>query len=670
MTHTLRNPLLVRPVRGPPRRIVVVGAGTIGPDIGYYFKSSLPGLELVLLDVAEPALERAKARLEGYVEKGIARGKLTSAQVEALQSGITYTTDYDSIAGADWVLEAATENLDLKRRIFAQAAAIAPPHALLTSNTSSIPAAHIFSGLQRPERATVTHFFAPAHRNPIVEVIDWPTLNRELLAYLRWVFARTGKVPLTTRDVVCFMLDRIFDNWCNEAGHLLETASPAEIDSVAQEFVAAGPFFVLNLANGNPIIVETNTLQAAQEGDHYMPVDAFRSQDPWQTVKPGEQVPVPAARAAAIRDRLLGILLSQSLDILDRKIGTPEDLELGARLAFGFKRGPLEYLRALPDPELARIGQRLVDERPGLPFPLQAASEARTMRRFVVHDDIDGVIVLTIRRPEALNALHDEINEELLAVIRRHADDQSVRGFVITGYGARAFSAGADIGRFPEVLGDTEAAIQYARDCSRLLEYLDRMRKPVVAALNGMALGGGLELAMRCQGIVATKAAWMQFPEITLGLLPGIGGMVVPFRRWPHAARTFHGMLREAHKLDAAAARELGILDAVVDDVEDLLPAALRLIDGLARTSRKISESPVEVEAGAPVTDLVRGKPVSRQVISLIERAVSEAAKAPTLAAALEIGYRAFGKCACTAAAREGVTAFGERRPPDFSATG
>jgi enoyl-CoA hydratase/3-hydroxyacyl-CoA dehydrogenase len=381
-------------------------------------------------------------------------------------------------------------------------------------------------------------------------------------------------------------------------------------------------------------------------------------------------VSVPEERASAIRDRLLGILLSQSLDILDRKIGAPEDLELGSRLAFGFKRGPLEHLCALPKAELERIGARLTQERPGLPFPLHAADQARKTRRFIIEDDVDGVRVLTIRRPEALNALHDEINDELLEAIRESVDDPATRGFVITGYGTRAFSAGADIGRFPEVLGNAKAAVQYARDCSRLLEYLDSMQKPVVAALNGIALGGGLELAMRCHGLVATKAAWMQLPEITLGLLPGIGGMVVPYRRWPHAARMFHSMLREAQKLNAAAARELNILDDVVDDVEDLLPAALRLIDALARAKRKIPDAPVEIEAPTPVSGVVRGAPVSRQVITLIERTVREASKAPTLASALDIGYRAFGECACTAAAREGVTAFGERRAPDFSKTG
>ena len=85
------------------------------------------------------------------------------------------------------------------------------------------------------------------------------------------------------------MLDRIFDNWCNDAGLLLDRASAAEIDTIATEFVHAGPFFVLNLANGNPIIVETNTLQADEEGEHYRPAAVFRSVEKWRTVAPEKE---------------------------------------------------------------------------------------------------------------------------------------------------------------------------------------------------------------------------------------------------------------------------------------------------------------------------------------------------------------------------------------------
>ena len=142
-----------------------------------------------------------------------------------------------------WVLEAATEDLAIKRKIFAQLEQLMRPEAIITSNTSSLPAERIFSELRYKNRATVTHFFAPAWRNPIVEVINWAGANASLVDDLNWIFCMTGKVPLVTADVPCFMLDRIFDNWCNDAALLLSEATAAEINSTTFEFVHAGPFF-------------------------------------------------------------------------------------------------------------------------------------------------------------------------------------------------------------------------------------------------------------------------------------------------------------------------------------------------------------------------------------------------------------------------------------------
>lgn len=292
-------------------------------------------------------------------------------------------------------------------------------------------------------------------------------------------------------------------------------------------------------------------------------------------------------------------------------------------------------------------------------------------RRYVLVDRIDNVCIITLRRPEALNALHDELNDEILEVIRSYEDDPETHGFVITGYGVRAFSAGADIGKFPSMLGDAQAAAEYSRACSRVLSHLDRMQKPVVAALNGMALGGGLELAIRCHGLIAIKDAWMQFPEITLGIVPGIGAMVVPYRRWPQASAAFHAMLRQARKLEAPQALELGILDAVVDDHQALLQQAVDLVEQLVESPRHIPEQAVSVAAwsdsDAQSTD---GQALSREVLGIMERAIQQAAAANSLAEALETGYAAFGASACTAAAREGIDAFLERRAPDFEHTG
>lgn len=658
---SFHNPLLQSPSRPLPTRVGVIGAGTIGPDIGYYVASTL-GCELVLVDLDEAALTSATRRIEAYVEKGLRRHKLTPARAEGVLANLAPTIDYEDLSRCQWVIEAATEDIDLKRNIFKQVEAIVSDGAIITSNTSSLPAGWLFSGLSQPQRATVTHFFAPAFQNPVVEVVGWDGVDAEVVDHLRWLFATTGKVPLLTSDAPCFMLDRVFDNWCNESGYLLEWASPAEVDSVAGEFVHAGPFFVLNLANGNPIIVETNTLQMTEEGDHYLPAPVFSTVETWDTISPGEHIEVEADTASRIRDRLLGVLFSQTVDILDRSIGSPADLELGCELALGFRKGPLRLMEDLGHEEVKRILDRFDRERSGMPMPTRARQHYLGFHRHLLVDDLDGVKVITIRRPGALNALDDEVNVELLSVLKAFETDPSTIGFVVTGYGEKAFSAGADISRFPEMLGDVVVSTQYARDCSQVLTHLDAMTKPVVAALNGIALGGGLELAMRCHGIVARAGTWLQLPEATLGIAPGIGGMVVPYRRWPAAAPVFHDMLRTASKLTSEDAHRLGIIDDLAHDTDSLLDAALERVRGLTGSVHPPPGGPVEVPVFTrldPAT--IEGNGVSTETIEIIESAVLEAAAAHRLEDALEIGYSAFAASACTDVAREKISAFVSR---------
>ena len=655
----LKNPLLVPPNHPLPAAVGIVGAGTIGPDIGYYLKSAIPGLKLVLVDIDEEALATALKRIAAYVEKGLAKRKITQVQAEDIQQNLTTTTDYADLAECDWVIEAATENLELKRQIFSQIEAVVKPTSLITSNTSSLPAQRLFAHLEHPGRTTVTHFFAPAFRNPAVEVIEWEQSDPGMVLYLRGLFCATGKVPLVTSDALCFMLDRVFDNWCNEAALLLDKATPAQVDSVCNELVHAGPFFVLNLAHGNPIIVETNTLQMEEEGEHYRPADIFRTTETWDTLAPGKTIEVENELAAAIRDRMLGILISQAVDILDRGIGTPEDLDLGCVLALGFKKGPLELMNELGTEEVQRILERFSAERPGMPMPTRPLPEYLNFRRFLLVDEIDGVVVITLRRPQAMNALNDAVTDELLDVIREREDDEDVLGFVITGYGARSFCAGADIGSVPELLGNAEAAAGFARDCSRLLVHLDAMEKPVVAAINGMALGGGLELALRCHSMVATAGAWMQLPEVTLGIAPGIGALTVPYRRWPEAAAVFHDMLRLGRKLKAEDAHEMGILDGLSDDMSGLVPLALARVRQLSGKVTRIPDGRCEIAAPSPVEPRNKHEeslPADTQAI--IEEAIVACAAAETFGQAIELGYLAFGDTACTDSAHTRINAF------------
>ena len=660
------NPLFHKPARPLPKEVAMIGAGTIGPDIGYYLKTALPSIKLYLVDVVEEPLKNAERRLEGYAKKAVEKRKMKEDKAREVLNNIVYTMDYSEIKDCDLVIEAATESIPLKQKIFETIESIVGEETIITSNTSSIPADRIFSKMKKPDRTSITHFFAPAWRSLPVEVIRWEEASQETVDYLFWFFAQTGKVPIITENAICFMLDRIFDNWCNDAAYLLSQATASQIDKVAEEFVFAGPFYVLNLANGNPIIIETNTLQM-EEGAHYKPATILASVDKWVTHRPGAQVEVPEDERRFIRDRMLGILFSQSFDIIDRGIGTKEDLNYGCQIALGFRKGPLDVMGDLGESEVFRIMKRFGEDRPGFPQPKGSFAVYQDFKRHLLVDDMDGVKIITIRRPQAMNAISDEINNEILSVLKDHVDAPDVKGFVITGYGTRAFSAGADIGKFPQTLGDNSAAYQYAKDCAEVQLFMDRMNKPIVAAINGMALGGGLEVALRCHGMVATKNATFQFPEITLGILPGIGGCIVPYRKWPQGAKLFHEMICLARPLNAQEALEIGMVTKIVDDYPSLIRAAVDEVKSLEGKIQRIPDGKVDVAEIAIPDEPMAGKlPLSKEAIAIIEKTIKAGAAAGTFAEALEVGYQGSAEIACTEAAKEGITAFLEKRRPEF----
>lgn len=660
------NPLFTKPTRPGPKEIAIIGAGTIGPDIGYYLKSAMPSIKLYLVDVVEEPLSRAKKRISTYVQKAVDRRKMKEDQARAVLNNITYTMDYAQIKNCDLIIEAATENISLKKKIFDSIENTVREDTIITSNTSSIPADRLFTKMKKPERTTITHFFAPAWRSLPVEVISWKKGSQEIIDYLSWFFAYTGKVPIITDNAICFMLDRIFDNWCNEAAYLLDDASASQIDTVTEEFVFSGPFFVLNMAHGNPIIIETNTLQM-EEGSHYKPAPILGSVDKWLTHRPGAKVEIPEDIKNAIRDRMLGILFSQSFDIIDRGIGTKEDLNFGCQVALGFRKGPFDIMRDIGETEVSRIMHRFEGERPGFPQAKKPFSAYQDFKRYLLLDEMDGVKIITIRRPQAMNAISDEIDNEILTVLKENIDNPSVKGFVITGYGNNAFSAGADIGKFPATLGNKEAAAQYARDCAEVQLFMDQMEKPIVAAVNGMALGGGLEIAIRCHSMVATKNAFFQFPEITLGIQPGIGGCIVPYRKWPKGADIFHEMICLARRMTVKEAHDIGMVTSISEDYSDMIKEAVKEVHNIAGNITRVPEGKVDIpEITVPAQPMAGKLALSKEAISIIEKTVKAGAAADSFSEALEIGYQGSAEIACTDAAKEGISAFLEKRKPEF----
>jgi len=281
---------------------------------------------------------------------------------------------------------------------------------------------------------------------------------------------------------------------------------------------------------------------------------------------------------------------------------------------------------------------------------------------------VDGVKIITIRRPQAMNAISDEIDNEILKVLKENIDQPSVKGFVITGYGNTAFSAGADIGKFPATLGDKEAAAQYARDCADVQLFMDKMEKPVVAAINGMALGGGLEIAIRCHSMVAMENAFFQFPEITLGILPGIGGCIVPYRKWPKGSQIFNEMLCLARRMSVKEAYDIGMVKSISKDYSEMIQEAVNEVGRISGKIERIPEGKVDIpEIDVPESPMAGKLKLSKEGISIIVKTVKAGATANSLREALEIGYQGSAEIACTDDAKEGISAFLEKRKPEFT---
>ena len=662
-----RNPYLIEPDRPFPDEMAVIGAGHIGPDIAYYLRKGLPDKKLYMVDVAEDQLKKAEERHRYYTEKGMEKKILTPEMVEKILGNIVYTTDYNDIKNCGLVIEAATEDLDLKRKIFNTLEDVMSGDTILTSNTSGIPANGIFGGLKHPERATITHFFAPAWRSLPVEIINWEGASDRLLNYLLWFFANTGKIPMMTANVNSFMLNRIFVNWSSEATFLLERATSIQIDSVAEELVDSGPFFVLNFTGGNRIVYDSMKSRLSERAC-YEPSPSLISVDKWKVNQPGTKVIMPEDLKEWIRDRLLGLVFTQCFDIADRVIGTRSDLNLGSIIGLAFKKGVFEIMADLGKEEVKRIIENFDRERPGFPLPKHIIENYTSFPRDILVDDINGVKIISIRRPQVLNSMSIHTCREILSVLKKGEKDPSTKGFILTGYGTRAFCAGADINGILPVIGNYSAAMGLSRRNSKVIEYINTMNKPVVAALNGLAMGGGFELAMGCHSMIADKKAYFQLPEITLGIFPGMGGTVIPYRKWPNAHKKINAMVTQAERLTSEEAHELGILGGVADGYLNLIKAALNEVDRLMGRIPRIPDGTVDMPVFTPPSEPKAGDlPLSKEAMGILANSINGGAAADSFKKAMEISYHYIGEISYIDALKEGVSAFLEKRKPDFT---
>jgi enoyl-CoA hydratase len=246
----------------------------------------------------------------------------------------------------------------------------------------------------------------------------------------------------------------------------------------------------------------------------------------------------------------------------------------------------------------------------------------------------DGIATLTVNRPDKLNALNRATIEELGDAVRRTREDDSVRGIIVTGAGSRAFVAGADIAELA-AMGPVDG-VEVSRLGQRVFRELELSRKPVVAAVNGFALGGGCELALACHLRIAASNARFGLPEVKLGIIPGYGG-TLRLPRIVGRGRALE-MILTAEMVGAEEAYRIGLANRVVEP-DVLLPATRELMRGI------LANGPVAL--GLAIECATRGT----------EMSVDDG---------LAMESHLFGLLAATDDMREGMKAFLEKRPAEF----
>ncbi len=658
------------PYRSPAltvAKIGVIGSGQIGPDIALYFAKALSAhdVPVVVVDVAPEALDRGRAKLEQKLSKGRDGGAFTPEAARAISQAVTFTTDYEQLRDAGLVIEAATENVDIKRRIFARLEQVCGGSAILASNSSHLEPERIFEGLTDRRRALVIHYFFPAERNPIVEIVSGAETDPALAERMMAFYEAIGKVPLRVGSRYGFAVNPVFEGIFLAAALAVEAGlgTTREVDAVARRALGlgVGPFTAMNLTGGNPITDHGLDEMTATAGPWFrsprLMKEAVASGRPWEVPARGEDVRLAAEREQPIAAAMQGAFLGLVGQIIDTGIVSIADLELGVELGLAM-RAPFEMMNEIGVSRALALVETYAREHPGFAVPDCLRRQARAGQPFdiphLLRRDVGDVAVVTIRRPRVLNALNEEVYGQLTRMFTALRDDPHIAAVVLTGFGTKAFVSGADVNFLARIKTPTDGAetSQKSKEPGNLIESLG---KPVICALNGSAIGGGNELAMCCTARIARAGLPVAAsqPEANLGIVPGAGAT----QRLPRLVglETAATMLRTGRPLSGPDAVRAGLIREEVPG--DLLEAAI----GLARRAARgeidltpIDPRPMRTPAELPAIDL---GPLSRAADQLICRAILEGCRLP-LREGLRLESELFGACCATEDMRIGVGTF------------
>ena len=632
--------MVVESIR-PPGPIAVLGGGNMGSGIAQTCAQA--GFTVRVRDVDAAAIARGRGILEKMLEGAIARKKMTPARRDEVLGRISFGTDLaQAVDGAVLVIEAVFEDAEVKRALFAEIAPHVGPETIVVTNTSSLSVEALGKEFPRPGRFAGLHFFFPAAVNKLVEIIGGPTTDPTVLRALERFSYLLRKVPITTRDAAGFCVNRFFVPYLNEAARLAEegVASLATIEEVGRELFGAtlGPFELMNVT-GIPIAFHAESSLYRAFGPAYAPAklleSQFRSAKPWAW----KETAVEAEKKEAVRRRLLGLTIGIATRLVEEGVTSAEATDRGATVGLRRKVGPFAQLSAVGLSEGLALVEEYSKRWPGN-FPVskelveRSRRGERTWPLSVVRVERAGPVAwVLLDRPEVLNSLNSEVLHQLDEAFRSLEGDTHLRVVVLAG-SSPVFAAGADIA---EMAKKTLAeGIAFGFLGQRVAERIERFPKPVIALVEGYALGGGLELALAADFLVAAEGAQLGLPEVTVGIHPGMGGATRLARLIGRAQTKL--LVYAGTPISAEEAHRLGF-------VAKLVPAARAREEVQALADTIASRAPLGVE----------------WIKQVIDRGLDAG-----LASALYLEAESAGHTFGTEDRTEGMRAFLERRPPKF----
>ncbi|MBC8266678.1 MAG: 3-hydroxyacyl-CoA dehydrogenase/enoyl-CoA hydratase family protein [Flavobacteriales bacterium] len=548
-------------------KVGVVGAGTMGSALAQKFAQE--GFEVTLADREMSYIERGLSGIREMLNQGVERRLFTSESVEKIIGNIKGTSNLEDLKACDLIIEAVFEDFDVKTNLFKTLDNIVSKDTILATNTSSFSVSELSQAVSKPERFIGVHYFFHAAKNRLVELIPGEKTSEQTYQAMKVFSVLSGKDAITTKDVYGFAVNRFFVPWLNEAVKLLDEglASIAQIDKVCMRTfgIGMGPFALMN-ATGVPI-----ALHAQRTLEHFGPSylvsslleKQVESKNNWDCSGTKEAV-VDEKITQKINDRMLGSVFFVCSQIIQEEVCTPVDLNRGAKIGLRWRKGPVDLMLRSGENETKRIVEnfsRIYAES------VPNVDATKWNMEFVTLTKNGKNAIITMNRPEDMNALNEDVMKQLHTKFTQAETDKDIENIILTGSG-KAFVAGADIKFFVKniktnSIDKIENFTKYGQD---VLNQIDKSEKKVVVILNGMALGGGMELALCADVLLSVPKTFIAFPETGIGIYPGLGGTQRTRERIGEGLAKY--IVYSGKMLSSKSALAMGLIDGIISPSE------------------------------------------------------------------------------------------------------